>query len=103
MPYVKLDADGVERWYVGDRNFGSLGGNVIRADKNKLLGRLAFPKLEQAHPGGHVIKDRLQAWRDTPVSTLVSVAGTRWTIESCFEAAKSEVGLDQYELHTWTA
>jgi SRSO17 transposase len=34
----------------------------------------------------------------TPVSTLVSVAGTRWTIESCFEAAKSEVGLDQYEL-----
>ena len=40
---------------------------------------------------------------DTPVSTLVSVAGTRWTIESCFEAAKSEVGLDQYEVRTWTA
>ena len=37
---------------------------------------------------------------DTPVSTLVSVAGTRWTIESCFEAAKSEVGLDQYEVRT---
>ena len=40
---------------------------------------------------------------DTPVSTLVHVAGTRWTIESCFEAAKSEVGLDQYEVRTWTA
>ncbi len=40
---------------------------------------------------------------DTPISTLVSVAGTRWTIESCFEAAKSEVGLDQYEVRTWTA
>jgi SRSO17 transposase len=40
---------------------------------------------------------------DTPVSTLVNVAGTRWTIESCFEAAKSEVGLDQYEVRTWTA
>jgi SRSO17 transposase len=40
---------------------------------------------------------------DTPVSTLVRVAGTRWTIESCFEAAKSEVGLDQYEVRTWTA
>jgi SRSO17 transposase len=39
----------------------------------------------------------------TPLSTLVSVAGTRWTIESCFEAAKSEVGLDQYEVRTWTA
>lgn len=67
VPYVKLDADGVERWYVGDRNFGSLGGNVIRADNNKLLGRLAFPKLEQAHPGGHQIKERLQAMDDMGV------------------------------------
>jgi SRSO17 transposase len=40
---------------------------------------------------------------NTPLNTLVSVAGTRWTIESCFEAAKSEVGLDQYEVRTWTA
>lgn len=39
----------------------------------------------------------------TPVSALVNVAGTRWTIESCFEAAKGEVGLDQYEVRTWTA
>ena len=39
----------------------------------------------------------------TPVATLVRVAGTRWTIESCFEAAKGEVGLDQYEVRTWTA
>jgi len=33
----------------------------------------------------------------------VGVAGTRWTIESCFETAKGEVGLDQYEVRTWTA
>jgi uncharacterized protein len=64
VPYVKLDRDGVERWYVGDRNFGSMGGNVIRKDNNKLLGRLAFPKLEQAHPGGHLMKERLQAMDD---------------------------------------
>ena len=67
VPYVKCDADGVERWYVGDRNFGSMGGNVIRADNNKLLGRLAFPKLDQAHPGGHLIKPRLQAMDDMGV------------------------------------
>jgi uncharacterized protein len=67
VPYVKCDPDGVERWYVGDRNFGSMGGNVIRADNNKLLGRLAFPKLEQAHPGGHLIKERLQAMDDMGV------------------------------------
>ena len=38
----------------------------------------------------------------TPVATLVRVAGSRWTIESCLEAAKGEVGLDQYEVRSWT-
>jgi hypothetical protein len=41
----------------------------------------------------------------TPVTAtlaeLVRVAGTRWTIEACFEAAKGEVGLDQYEVRSW--
>ena len=36
------------------------------------------------------------------LSDLVRVAGTRWTVEACFEAAKSEVGLDQYEVRSWT-
>ena len=72
VPYVKLDADGVERWYVGDRNFGSMGGNVIRKDNNKLLGRLAFPKLEQAHPGGHIVKDRLAAMDDMGVHAQIA-------------------------------
>ena len=35
-------------------------------------------------------------------SDLVRVAGTRWTIEASFEAAKGEVGLDQYEVRSWT-
>src|SRR5436190_13026533 len=38
----------------------------------------------------------------TALATLVRVAGTRWTIESCFEAAKGEVGLDEYEVRSWT-
>jgi predicted TIM-barrel fold metal-dependent hydrolase len=72
VPYVKLDADGVERWYVGDRNFGSMGGNVIRKDQNKLLGRLAFPKLAQAHPGGHLVKERLQAMDDMGIHAQIA-------------------------------
>jgi SRSO17 transposase len=36
------------------------------------------------------------------LSDLVRVAGTRWTIEACFDAAKGEVGLDQYEVRSWT-
>jgi hypothetical protein len=31
----------------------------------------------------------------------VRVAGARWTIESLFEPAKGEVGLDQYEIRSW--
>jgi SRSO17 transposase len=38
----------------------------------------------------------------TSLADLVRVAGTRWTIEACFEAAKGEVGLDQYEVRAWT-
>ena len=38
----------------------------------------------------------------TPLAALVRIAGTRWTIEACFEAAKGEVGLDHYEVRSWT-
>ena len=38
----------------------------------------------------------------TTLARLVRVAGTRWTIESCFEAAKGEVGLDECEVRSWT-
>jgi SRSO17 transposase len=39
---------------------------------------------------------------ETPLSRLVRVAGLRWTIESCFEEAKGETGLDEYEVRSWT-
>lgn len=39
--------------------------------------------------------------RDVTLGDLVRVAGIRWTIEECFEAAKGEVGLDQYEVRSW--
>jgi SRSO17 transposase len=38
----------------------------------------------------------------TTLAELVRVAGLRWTIEACFEAAKGEVGLDDYEVRSWT-
>ena len=66
VPLVKR-VNGVDRWFVGDRDFGQLGGNVIRKDNNKLLGRLAFPTLDEAHPGGHEIGPRLQAMDDMGV------------------------------------
>ena len=38
---------------------------------------------------------------ETTLDELVRVAGTRWAIEECFEEAKGEVGLDQYEVRRW--
>jgi SRSO17 transposase len=38
----------------------------------------------------------------TALEAVVRVAGSRWTIESSFEAAKGEVGLDDYEVRSWT-
>src|SRR5579859_4023812 len=38
----------------------------------------------------------------TTVQEMVRVAGARWKIEEIFEAAKGEVGLDQYEVRLWT-
>ena len=40
--------------------------------------------------------------QETPLAEVVRVAGTRWTIEQLFEAAKGEVGLDHYEVRSWT-
>ena len=37
----------------------------------------------------------------TTLDELVRVAGTRWSIESLFEQAKGEVGLDEYEVRSW--
>jgi SRSO17 transposase len=38
----------------------------------------------------------------TSLEEWVRVAGSRWTIESGFEGAKGEVGLDDYEVRSWT-
>ena len=39
---------------------------------------------------------------NTPVEKLIQIAGTRWTVERCFAESKSEVGLDQYEVRSYS-
>ncbi|MBV7700656.1 transposase [Streptomyces sp. TRM70350] len=39
----------------------------------------------------------------TPIGEMVRVMGLRWGIEDCFETAKSDCGLDHYEVRTWDA
>ena len=38
---------------------------------------------------------------ETTLATLARVAGRRWAIEECFEVAKQEFGLADYEIRSW--
>jgi hypothetical protein len=44
-----------------------------------------------------------RCWSPGPVTlaTLLRVAGTRWSVEECFQAGKGEVGLDQHQVRKW--
>lgn len=50
---------------------------------------------------GEIAFYRVNAPTQTPLEEMVRVAGARWAIETCFEQAKGEVGLDQYEVRSW--
>jgi len=62
-------------------------GQTLLIRRNTTTGELAF----------------YRCWTPTPVTlaTLVRVAGTRWCVEESFQAAKSQVGLDQYQVRGW--
>ena len=38
---------------------------------------------------------------ETTLQQMVQAVGARWTVESCFEEGKGEVGLDHYEVRTF--
>ena len=63
---------------------------------------------------GHwvLIRRQIGAWRErayyrvfaparTTLDEMVAVVGKRWAVEECFETAKGECGLDQYEVRSW--
>lgn len=39
---------------------------------------------------------------DATAQDLAVAAGQRWAIETCFQTAKQEAGLDEYEVRSWT-
>jgi predicted TIM-barrel fold metal-dependent hydrolase len=48
-----------------------MGGNVIASNHNKLLGRLAFPTIEEGHGSAHDTRLRLQAMDDMGVHAQI--------------------------------
>ena len=41
------------------------------------------------------------AKKEETLEEFVKVSGQRWPVEECFEMAKNETGLDQYEVRSW--
>lgn len=58
--------------------------------------------LEQLDPVQQVSYYQVFAPKDTSLATIAQVAGKRWCIEECFKLAKSQLGLADYEVRSWT-
>lgn len=56
--------------------------------RNPKTGELAYYRCDGPHP--------------VPLLTLVRTAGIRWSIEEAFPTGKGQVGLDHYQVRTWT-
>src|SRR3546814_12143244 len=89
---VWMGVNVVDRWFIGDRDFGTLGGNVIRNDQNKLLGRLAVPTIDEGHACAHEVKPRLKMMDEMGVyaqicfhNSGVTQAGSQIGRASCRE------------------
>ncbi len=89
MPRISR-IDGVDRWQVAGRDFGSMGGNVIGKDNNKLLGRLAFPTLDDAHDGGSQVKARIQAMDDMGIHAQICFQNSGVTQVGALMSLKDE-------------
>jgi len=85
-----------QRWY--DWAFCRLDGDDLGPDGqaaqrwllvrcNRRTGELAFYRCWMPHP--------------VPLTSLVRVAGRRWTIEERFQTGKGLVGLDQHQVRRW--
>jgi SRSO17 transposase len=52
---------------------------------------------------GELAYFRCYAPEPVPLTTLVRVAGRRWTVEESFQAGKGLTGLDQHQVRHWTS
>ena len=98
VPYQKIH-NGVTRWFVGDQDFGIVGGNVIRQDKNKLLGRLAFPTIEEGTDAAWNVKPRLQAMDDLGVWAQICYQNSGVTQAGSLMRLGDEIGFTVLKLY----
>jgi SRSO17 transposase len=100
-----LDAEAWQQLSAGEGEKGPRLYDWVRAP----LFRMAAPEWEHWLLVRRSLEDPTElayyvvfAPTGTSLEGLVRVAGRRWTIETAFENAKQEAGLDEYEVRSWT-
>jgi SRSO17 transposase len=97
-----------DRWHTLTIGLGAQGPRTyqfaqqrVREVRAGVLGR-AVTAVFRRNPDGSELKLYLtNAPPGVPLLLLGQVASRRWTIETGFEQAKGEVGLDEYEVRGW--
>lgn len=79
------------RWYdwalVAITTGQSAGHQHLLIRRNRTTGELAYYRCYSPRP--------------VPLSTLVTVAGSRWTVEEMFQSSKGLAGLDDHQVRRW--
>ncbi|MFE2061971.1 IS701 family transposase [Streptomyces sp. NPDC059467] len=76
-------------WALVDLADNRPGHHQLLVRRSRHTGELAFYRCYSAAP--------------EPLSTLVRVAGRRWTVEETFQSGKGLAGLDQHQVRRWTS
>jgi SRSO17 transposase len=82
----------------GDRVYRWACRLICQGEKDFCRWLLARRSVETSEEMAYFIVSGPKA---TTLEEMVRVVGARWAIEECFEVAKSELGLDQYEVRSW--
>jgi len=83
----------------GPRVYGWAAGRLGRPDDRGLVKWLLIRRsLEDPQERAYYL---CAAPAEATATDLAEAAGMRWAIESCFETAKQETGLDEYEVRHW--
>jgi SRSO17 transposase len=84
----------------GERKYNwqilNIDGSFVPGFKHHLLVRRSLS--DPADMRAHICF----APEGTTEDKLIKITGTRWTVESCFAEGKSEVGMDQYEVRSYS-
>jgi len=98
VPYQKIH-QGATRWFVGDKDFGIVGGNVIHSDKSKLLGRLSFPTLEEGTPAAWQVKPRLAAMDELGIYAQICYQNSGVTQAGSLMKMGDEIGVAVLQMY----